>query len=155
MSLSILNALPDSQAQMRSLQEELANRNQQLRELEQQLREERKKTHALEVGVAQLRQVLEPLFRGLQMVFGEIDSMVSQSQPQPRKTSAAWDSWKQKLGGQTAKAIDALLLHGSLTQTQLRIHIGCARGSVPGIVYQLNKAGLINKDGNQISLKDI
>ncbi|HET6220157.1 MAG TPA: hypothetical protein VFE27_24225 [Acidobacteriaceae bacterium] len=143
---------------MRSLQQELANRNEQLRDLEKQLRDERKKTHALEVGVAQLRQVLEPLFRGLQMVFGEIDALdieARQSHPQAQKSSAAWESWKQRLGGQTAKAIDALLLHGSLTQTQLRIHIGCARGSVPGIVYQLNKAGLINKDGNQISLKDI
>lgn len=154
--LSLLNSPPDPQAVVRSLQEELSNRTQQLRNAEKELLMERQKNHALEMGVAQLRQVLEPLFRGLQMVFGEIDGMaIGSDAPAARKAGPAWDSWKQKMGGLTAKAIDVLLLHGALNQTQLRIHLGCARGSVPGIVSQLNKAGLINKNGGQISLKEL
>jgi DNA-binding Lrp family transcriptional regulator len=54
-----------------------------------------------------------------------------------------------------AKAIDALLMHGALTQTQLRIHVGCAAGSISDLVYRLNKAGIINKNGGKISLKEL
>jgi hypothetical protein len=46
-------------------------------------------------------------------------------------------------------------MHGQLTQTQLRIHVGCATGSVTSIVFQLNKVGLINKNGGRISLKEL
>ena len=47
------------------------------------------------------------------------------------------------------------MVHGPMTQTQLRILIGCANGSIAGIVCTLNKAGLINKNGGKISLKEI
>jgi hypothetical protein len=37
----------------------------------------------------------------------------------------------------------------------LRLHAKCAAGSVPGVVSQLWKNGLINKNGGRISLKEL
>ncbi len=109
-------------------------------------------------GLNEFRDSVRPMFDGLCRVFGQLDRIPgansSESVTTPR-ASAAWESWKQKLGGQAAKAIDALLLHGTMNQVQLRIHIGCANGSTPGIVSQLWKAGLINKNGGKISLKEL
>lgn len=154
----MLNALPDRDAQFRSLQQELFARNRQLEDSERALREERQKNAALESGLANLRQVLGPLYGGLRLIFGEMDAMgvgsSSASSVDPR-VQAAWDNWKQKLGGTAARFIDALLLHGEMTQTQLRIAVGCAKGTVPGVVCNLNKAGLLNKNGGKISLKQL
>ena len=72
----------------------------------------------------------------------------------PRK-AAVWEDWKRKMPGNPAKFIDALMLHGELTQTQLRLHAKCAQGSVAGVVSQLYKAGLISKNGGRISLKEL
>ena len=109
----------------------------------------------------ELRAVLTPLYQALGHIFGEIDAMgTSDSSPSsptgmdPRK-AAVWDDWKRKMPGIPARFIDALMLHGELTQTQLRLHAKCAQGSVAGVVSQLWKAGLINKNGGRISLKEL
>jgi sugar-specific transcriptional regulator TrmB len=155
MGLSLLNLPPDPQAQLRSLQQELYNRNRQLEEAEEALRREKRKTAAIEAGVQQLRTVLSPLYQALQMVFGEIEAMgISGDSPTPR-VSAVWESWKQKLGGQTAEAIDVLALHGEMNAEQLRIHLRCARTHVYNVISRLNKAGIINKNGGKISLKEL
>ena len=159
MGLSLLNAMPDPQAQLRTLQQELYNRNRQLAEAEEALRQERLKSASLEKGVAILREILNPLHQGLNLVFGQIDEMgvasgSSTTGMDPRK-AAVWEDWKRKLPGIPARSIDALMLHGELTQTQLRLHAKCAVGSVAGVVSQLWKAGLINKNGGRISLKEL
>lgn len=127
-------------------------------QLEEELRSERVRSAQVSSGAQSLRKVLSPLYGALQAVFGEISEMgvaeehTTSSSP---RLEAVWNSWKDKLGGQPAKAIDALLKIGPMNQTQLRIQIGCANGSIAGIVYQLNKAGLINKNGGKISLKEL
>lgn len=130
----------------------------QLRDQSQELSEAHLKIRQIETGAKELRTVLNPLYQALRHIFGEIDSMgVSEGSGTAvnSRVSAAWDQWKQKLGGQPAKAIDILMVHGAVTQTQLRVLIGCANGSIAGIVCVLNKAGLINKNGGKISLKEL
>lgn len=155
MSLSILSPLPDLQARIRQLEQDLFTRNRQLNEAEDALRQERQKTAQTERGVQELRNVLNPLYSALQHIYGEINNMGVDSTPASTKHSVIWESWKQKLGGLPAKAIDALLLHGEMSRTQLRIHVGCATGSVADLVYRLNQAGIINKNGGKISLKEL
>lgn len=158
MGLSLLNSLPNPQQQIESLQRELYQRNRELADIQEELRQERAKTAQSSAGTKELRAVLDPLYRALQLIYGEMEAMgvpaASSGGSDPR-VAKAWEAWKQKLGGQAAKAIDALLLHGSMNQVQLRIQIGCASGSTPGIVSQLWKAGLINKNGGKISLKEL
>jgi hypothetical protein len=165
--MSSLAVVPNHlQQRIDALEHELANRTRQLESAEEALRA----ANALHVQVTEgsrdLRRVLLPLYTALQKVFGEIDVMsvpeaaVGGGEPaaqwlDPRKRQV-WEAWKTKLPGIPAKMIDALLVHGSLNQTQLRIHAQCARSSVPNAVMALNRAGLINKSGDgKISLKEL
>lgn len=155
MGLLRLNTLPNPQDQVESLQRTLAERNRQLAALDEALRQEKQKTASIERGVAELREVLNPLYTALRHIYGEIDRMGESGGSANPRVTAAWESWKEKLGGHTAKAIDVLLLHGSMNRTQLRIHLNCATGTVVNVVSALNKAGLINKNGSNISLKEL
>lgn len=105
-------------------------------------------------AVQNIRSILEPLFHGLQRVFREMERGGFETYSAP-KNNAIWEDWKRKLGGHTAKAIDVLLMHGQLNRTQLRIHLSCATGTVTNVVAALNKAGLIDKSGDGISLKEL
>jgi hypothetical protein len=152
--------LPDPHGQIIALKRELAERNQRIAQLEQELVEARTRNAGIERGAEELRAALQPLYRGLLMVFGHIEEIgvsgPGVTGPAPTDaTRQVWESWKQKLGGLTAKAIDVLLLHGPMNQTQLRIQLACASRSVTNLVGALNKAGLINKADGKISLKEL
>ena len=69
------------------------------------------------------------------------------------RTAAIWMSWKGRLGPQCGKVIDALLLQPEMNTTQLAIAIGTRRQNIPGLIYKLNQAGLLNKNGGRFSLK--
>lgn len=113
-----------------------------------------------------LRRQLNPLYKALQAVFGELDAAGVSDEPtgapagataaastDPR-IAAVWTSWKSKLGGTVAKGIDALLLHGELDTGQLAIAAGLDRRTITNtVVFKLNQAGLINKNGGRFSLK--
>ncbi len=150
---------PDARDRViRSLEEEVRDLNEQLAEARRQLESQRSETTR---AVNELRRQLSPLYQALRSVFGEIDAIVpeesqvaSGSQSDPRK-SAIWESWKQRLGGQKAKCIDAFLTHGALTQTQLRVVIGCATSTVPGLISDLRQLGLLDKNGSKYSLKEL
>jgi hypothetical protein len=141
-----------------ALKAEISSYQRRIADLEDELRLERMKTAQFEKGLHQLRTVLNPLYTALGHVYGEIDSLGVNPSPANApdgRIAAVWDNWKRKLGGHTAKAIDALLLHGAMNQTQLRIQLGCATGTVTNVVSALNKAGLINKADGKISLKNL
>lgn len=119
-------------------------------------------------AMGMLRKQLGPLYRALQAVFGELDaagvndgplsgavpSASSGSQAgQDARVVAIWNQWKSRLGGQCAKIIDVLLLQPDMNSTQLAIAIGTRRENIPNLIFKLNKAGLINKNGGRFSLK--
>lgn len=136
----------------------IAGLRQQLREAREELAHERRKNGASEAGVAKLRKVLTPLYTALQHIFGEIDGMGVEEQgdqPVPVGKSAVWESWKSKLPSGEARAIDALLLHGSLTVAQLRIHVGCASRTAQNIAVSLKGKGLVTRENGKITLKEI
>ena len=132
--------------------------------LELELRTERRKNAAVENGVVRLREALTPVYGGLQLIFGEMDSMgvgpAVQDAPgaDPRK-AAVWDSWVEKLGGKDSfagKMIVALLQHGALTSKQIAIHIGTKRmQTVYETTLKVNKAGILDKNGDRFSLKEL
>lgn len=108
-------------------------------------------------AVGALRTQLLPLYRALQSVFGEMEAIGDDSggMPVDARTATIWATWKQRLGGQCAKVIDALLLQPGMNTTQLAIAIGTHRNNVPNLILKLNKAGLINKNGGCFSLKQL
>jgi len=111
-------------------------------------------------SVGELRRQLNPLYQALRMVFGELDAIAPASEATGApgyndKKLAVWESWKQKLPGKRADFIQALLDHGEMTGTQLRVATHTAAGSVAGIIHELKKLGLIQKSGDKYSLKEI
>lgn len=139
----------------------IAGLREQLRVTREELAAERAKGNTVEEGVRDLRRTLSPLYSAFQKVFGEME-IIQPLQAEPsatpyyvQKTGAAWDSWKQKLSGSAARAIDILMLHGSLNAEQLRIHLGCANRTCYNIIGELNRFKLINKNGGKVSLKEL
>lgn len=165
----VLNAIPDHQSQIRSLQQELYQRNRQLneatdriRDLEAELRQTRLESDTQRFAIKSLRETLAPLYKALGAIFGEIDALgtvessAAAETSVPRRSSPVWDSWKNRLGGASAKIIDILMLHGELTQEQIRIHVGTNRKqTIYDAISKLNKAGIINKRDGRISLKEL
>jgi ribosomal protein L29 len=108
-------------------------------------------------AISNLRRILAPLYQGLQQIFGEIDrvSLEADLPTTDVRKSAAWDLWKQKLGGKQAEFIQALLDHGEMTAVQLKITTRCGQQTVYDTIFKLNRLGLINKNGGKISLKQL
>lgn len=142
--------------------DELLDLRDLVRELKAELARSRNETRAARLeavrAVSALRKELGPLYRSLQAVFGEIDAIVGddeQAAAPTGRSSPVWESWKSKLPGNPAKIIDALLLHGEMNSQQIAIHIGIHRNNVPPLIYKLNKAGIIKKNGHNYSLKTL
>jgi len=144
--------------------EEYNNMREEISTLREQLRDAQREASAAKRdaarALANLRKQLGPLYQALQMVFGELDAAgveepSAASGPVNARTSAVWESWKSKLPGRTAQIIDALLLHGEMNSTQIAIAIGIHRNNVPQLIFKLNKAGLIDKNGTKYSLKKL
>lgn len=127
------------------------------RRLDEALRLERLKVGQSEAGVRELKRVLTPLYRALQAVFGEIDAMdIQDAGPAASPVATqAWDVWKSRLGPACAKVISALQVQPGMTQTQIGIATGMGNNNMPTYISRLNKAGLINKNGKHISLKQL
>lgn len=142
-------------AEARRLRAELLTARQATQEAEAGSQEARR-------ALTMLRQQLTPLYRALRAVFGELEA-VADIQPSDStlagagdsRIAAVWESWKTKLGGQCAKVIDVLLTHGEMNTTQLAIAVGTRRQNIPNLIYKLNQAGLINKNGGRFSLKSL
>jgi hypothetical protein len=122
------------------------------------LREENSKLRA-DLGkanqiIGNLRKQLEPEYRAYQALFGDLDSASNAS---ANGHSAAWDVWKQKLGGGMAKMIDALIAHGELTRIQLATVCAMSpnSGTYASYLARLNSNGVIEKDGNKIRLRQL
>jgi len=168
MSMVPFTPMPDQQRRINELTAALAEAEHRGDQLEVELKTERRKNATTEKGVAQLRNILSPLHQALGMVFGQIESMgVGESARSagqvpstndPRK-AAVWDSWVEKLGGKDSfagKMISALLQHGALTSKQIAIHIGTKRmQTVYETTLKVNKAGILDKNGDKFALKEL
>jgi len=153
------------------LREVAAERDRDFEALRRQLRDAQGEAIAARAQAAtavlalgELRRQLGPLYHALRMVFGELDQFpetaaataataAAAATAMDARTKAVWEAWKSRLGGQTAQVIDALMLHGEMGTQQIAIAVGCHRNTVPNLIYKLNKAGLINKNGGRFSLK--
>lgn len=143
--------------------EDVGELHEEIRELKTELAAARlEAAHAKrEAGraLSNLRHQLSPLYKALQMVFGELDAAGIENGAMPAtpntRTSAVWESWKSRMPGGPAKIIDALLLHSEMNTQQLAIATGVHRNSIPAMIWKLNKAGLLNKSGGRFSLKQL
>lgn len=112
-------------------------------------------------AIRALRDQLDPLYKSMKMVFGEISRVnvgtAPQQERQSNEPSAAapkWESWKRKLGGKQAEFIDALLEHGEMTGRQLMVATRCGQDTLYGTIKKLNQAQLLVKNSGRFSLKE-
>lgn len=151
------NVETPEQARIADLEAEVESLKDALASAQADAQRERRQTAT---AVGSLRRQLTPLYRALQGLFGELDQLsdgdVSSSTPNApdARVVAVWASWKSKMGTASV-VIDALLLHGEMNTQQLAIACGKDRTTIPAYIMKLNKAGLINKNGNRFSLKPL
>ena len=132
----------------------------QLREARQQLHEAQQAAKMAVRAQTRLQKMIEPWWAALSAIRGELVEMVDDptAGTEPRvagKHSAIWESWKTKVSPLAGKIIDTLLLHREMNTQQLAIATGTHRNSIPRAIYELNKAGLINKNSGRFSLKEL
>lgn len=151
----------DREAELQPLHDEIERLEGELRKMRQERDKARADGMAAISAVSALREQLSGLYRALRAIFGEIDLVAepemsvgrSEQPSQGGAASAAWDAWKSRLGVPCGKIITALQLHRSMNQAQIAIATRIDRRNVPTYLSRINKAGLINKNGNEYSLK--
>lgn len=120
-------------------------------------------TGAVMEGVNELRNLLTPLYRGLRLTFGEMDALPTStptangSHAVSNPKLAIWQKWIDKFGAASlnARFIMALLEHGQMTATQIRVVMQCATNSVFNTATRLKGLGLIEKSGGKYSLREL
>jgi hypothetical protein len=165
--------LPDSEpTQFRSetdpelLQRRIHRLEGELEDARAALREEREKTSAIVRAHAALQRALHPFYDGLRMVYGHLDTSAGpgtasdggSSSPSGPLDGNRYQPWKDKFRGQTAEAIDILVKYeAGLSRKQLAsfLRVEPGSGTMSQVIFKLNKAELIVKDGNLIRLKRI
>ena len=139
--------------------EQLEEDNEGLRE---QVRELKEKLLSVSRGQVRLKQTLAPLHDALKMIFGELKDVEANEPSVSSSTgpleSSRYEPWRQKFRGQTANAIDILVKYeAGLTRKQLAsfLKVEPGSGTMSQIIFKLNKAELIHKDGNILRLRRV
>jgi hypothetical protein len=129
----------------------------------EKVREARAQMAASAKALARLRSQLQPWYAALRSLFGELDAAGVDAGATSTSSSGPLDAaryapWKEKYRGQTADAIDILVKYeAGLSRKQLAsfLKINSGSGSMSQIIFKLNKADLIEKDGSLIRLRRI
>lgn len=142
----------------------IANLQRQLEDLEDQLRasraatqQERGKSASAFAALAALRDYLNPFKRAISAIYGELDLITDNVLPvtSTPQSNAKWDLWKKRFPGRGAELIDILLIHEQMNTKQLSTALKCDPRTLAQLIFKLNQAGLINKNGRDYSLKTL
>jgi hypothetical protein len=167
MPLPLLNGeVVDREAEFQPLRDQIEELQADLRKMRQERDKARAEGMAAVSAVNALRDQLSGLYKAMRAIFGEIE-LVPEAEPQANPSlgrqepqagshaAAAWDAWKSRLGSPCAKIISALQVHRAMTQTQISIATQINKKNIPTYIFRINKAGLLNKNGNEYSLKEL
>jgi hypothetical protein len=147
-----------------SLNRENRRLKDKIEQLELDLKREQQKSRIALRAMETLRGPLEPIYRGLRMIFNEFDdagvtgadsatSAASQTGGTPQ-SSAKWESWKARMPGKPAEFIELLLIHGEMTGAQLTAASHSSKQTTYQTISRMNKAGILSKNGGRFSLKE-
>lgn len=143
--------------------EELVDARNKIMDLQHQLeRAHMELAHARELSkhaVGKLRHVLNPLYEALKIIYGEMDAISPNGSSSVASTASGsnpkWEMWKKRFAGRGADLIDLLLIHEQMNTKQLSSALKCDPRTLAQVIYKLNQASLIQKNGNMYSLKEI
>jgi hypothetical protein len=146
------------------LRKENARLGDQVLTLRRELEDAHRDNERLSRSIANLRTTLNPLYRGMRALFGEIElavgeeqgASVSANEPASLAASALdprWQSFKNTFPGTGSEIIDALLVHGELKLTNLVTLIRHHYNTIQSAAVKLKAAGAINYSNGTLSLK--
>jgi len=151
--LLLQGEVDDRFSELDALRREVSELRRENTDLQNDLREVRRENSR---AVSELRRQLGPLYGALRSLFGELDQFETAPEAgMPTVKIQIWEAWKKKLPGQSAKFIDALLVHGEMSAAQLRVAMQCRLNGVYETASKLTKLGLLNKNGGKYSLKQL
>jgi hypothetical protein len=128
--------------------------------LREELNDLRAELDDLKNSYEQDRNKIGTILHALRSIFSGNADSVSTSSPSGGAPldASRYEPWKQKFPGRTASAIDLLVKYETgLSRKQLAsfLRVDSGSGSMSQVIFKLNKAGLISKEGNLIRLKKL
>lgn len=158
--IALLNSHPEDGELVR-LRREIAGLEQELADAKEQAAKAKGAAADAVQAIRALRKQVEPLYRSLGMIMGEIsrvDADRIDSQESRGSTSSSlspkWQMLKNKLGPREAEFID-LLQHGPMTAAQLRAAARCDIKTAYRVVEKMQNAGFLSKNGGKWALKEL
>jgi CheY-like chemotaxis protein len=99
------------------------------------------------------RNQLSSILQGLRTVFGggQVESVPAASATSQPK----WEAQKRLFPGRPADLIDLLLTRPNMNTTEIATALRSDPRTITKVIFILNKAGLIDKNGGRFSLKQI
>ena len=136
------------------LREELAEARRQIHKLKGELKAAQEDARQFSRAVLGLRSILNPLYKGLRQIYGEIEAFAVEQDSPFIQPNNFWETQKRRFPGKPSELID-LLLERPMNTTQLATAGRMDPRTVTKTIYILNKAGLVEKNGGMFSLKQI
>lgn len=149
---------PDAQQSRR----EVEKLEDQVRSLRHEVDDLHRQRDRLFRSIENLRTILGPVYRGLRVIFGEIELAVGEEPtlggsangaPSPSTGDPRWQNFKTSFPGVGAEIIDALLIHGEMKMTNLSKLLKRHYNTVQFHAAKLKGAGAITSAGGLLSLK--
>lgn len=111
-------------------------------------------------AMAALRDALSPTFRGLKLVFGELESVdlpeavaPGIASAAPRTSAGMFEGIKARVSPKQAELIGAIEVAGAMTMTQLQAFTGGRISTIKDSIYKLRDMGIVVRNGEKWALK--
>ena len=115
----------------------------------------------MEKEVGELRATVKGQADALRMVLSAVlrrmaDELSAGDVAAATAAGCAWDMWKSKVSSRARQVIEVLQSQREATAKQLCAALKCdPRTLAKGPIYELNRAGLLSKNGGMYSLKPL
>jgi hypothetical protein len=114
------------------------------------------------VAIAHLQEALEPTFRGMKMIFREMDALdlpevgspAHSSQPTARNSNPKFAAALQRLDGKKAEVLRLLMDVGPMSMTGIKTALGGRPQTLYDATSHLGRMGLIKKADGKFVLDD-
>lgn len=148
------------------LRKENARLGDQILALRRELEDANRDKQRLARSIENLRTTLNPLYRGLRALFGEIELAIGEeaaasappngaanSTGPSAQTNPRFQSFKNSFPGRGAEILDALAIHGEMRISHLATLLRCDPRTIGQHAAKLRNAGAISQTQGLLSLK--
>lgn len=147
--------LTADQAHIARLEQRVRDLERELADKDQQIDQSR---HLVEQGARSLRRALSPVYKALQQVFGDIDTLVPEARgaapsQDPVLGAPYWDTWKSRVSPAAGRVIDLLRATPNMNQSQISAAVKMDPRTVSKSLGQLRSVGVLRSNGGLHALQ--